>query len=32
MSGTFSFVMQPVPGSGVTGTKTVTDGKFDLKF
>jgi hypothetical protein len=32
MSGTFSFVMQPVPGSGVSGTKTVTDGKFDLKF
>ena len=31
-SGTFSFVASPAPGASVTGTKTITDGKFNVKF
>lgn len=30
--GTFQFVMPPAPGSGSTGTRTVTNGQFDVTF
>jgi hypothetical protein len=30
IAGTFSFIATPSPGSGATGTKTVTNGQFDL--
>jgi hypothetical protein len=30
--GTFSFVMQPQQGSAATGTKTITQGAFDVRF
>jgi hypothetical protein len=32
VAGTFSFVLQPDTASGATGTRTVTDGSFDLTF
>jgi hypothetical protein len=31
-AGTFSFVAPPTPNSGATGTKTVTDGTFNVTF
>jgi hypothetical protein len=30
--GTFTFTAPPVPGTGATGTKVVTNGSFNLKF
>jgi hypothetical protein len=32
VAGTFNFVMEPFSGSGATGTKTVTNGTFNLTF
>ncbi len=32
IAGTFSFVAPPSPGSSATGTRTVTDGEFDIEF
>jgi hypothetical protein len=29
-AGTFSFVLEPVPESGATGTRTISSGTFDL--
>ena len=31
-SGTFSMVLVPVAGTGSTGTKNITEGKFNVKF
>ncbi len=31
-SGTFSFTGQAIPGTGATGTATVTNGKFNVAF
>lgn len=30
--GTFQFVMPPTPGSGSTGTRTITNGQFNVTF
>jgi hypothetical protein len=30
--GTFQFVMHPAPNSGVTGTRTISSGAFDITF
>lgn len=32
MAGTFAFVLEPTPGSGATGTRTVTQGSFNLRL
>jgi hypothetical protein len=32
VAGTFSFVLQPDAASGATGTRTITQGRFDLTF
>lgn len=31
-SGTFAFTMVPVPGTGASGTKSVTNGNFSVTF
>jgi len=32
ITGTFSFVAPASPGSTATGTRTVTEGEFDIEF
>ena len=32
IAGTFSFVASASPGSSATGTRTVTEGEFDIEF
>lgn len=31
-TGTFLFTAEPVPGTGATGSRVVTEGKFDVNF